>query len=80
MAAMFGREHTDALTIINAVRLRPAIDGNIYARRNQVERCFSKLKHTHRLATRYDRTANSFVGFVLISAISLWVGYCGDRT
>ena len=30
--------------------------------RNLVERCFSKLKHSRRLATRYDKTADSFLG------------------
>jgi transposase len=61
-------------------KVQPDIDGNIYALRNQVERCFSKLKHSRRLATRYDKTASSFLGFVLLSAITLWVRYFGDRT
>ena len=61
-------------------KIQTAIDGNIYALRNRVERCFSKLKHSRRLATRYDKTASSFLGFVLISAIRLWVRYFGDRT
>ncbi len=61
-------------------KIQPAIDGNIYALRNQVERCFAKLKHSRRLATRYDKTASSFLGFVLISAVRLWLRYFGDRT
>ena len=61
-------------------KVQPVIDGNIYALRNLVERCFSKLKHSRRLATRYDKTASSFLGFVLISAIRLWVRHFGDRT
>jgi transposase len=61
-------------------KVQPTIDGNIYALRNQVERCFSKLKHSRRLATRYDKTASSFLGFVLISAIRLWIRHFGDRT
>ncbi len=48
-------------------KVQPAIDGNIYALRNRVERCFSKLKHSRRLATRYDKTASSFLGFVLMA-------------
>jgi transposase len=31
------------------------IDGLVYTLRNLVERCFSKHKHSRRLATRYDR-------------------------
>jgi transposase len=61
-------------------KVQPAIDGDIYALRNRVERCFSKLKHSRRLATRYDKTASSFLGFVLMAAIRLWVRYFGDRT
>lgn len=54
-------------------KIQPIIDGHIYALRNLVERCFSKLKHSRRLATRYDKTADSFLGFVLIASIRLWV-------
>jgi transposase len=61
-------------------KVQRPIDGNIYALRNLVERCFSKLKHSRRLATRYDKTASSFIGFVVISAIRMWVRHFGDRT
>lgn len=54
-------------------KVQPVIDGHVYALRNIVERCFSKLKHSRRLATRYDKTANSFLGFVLVASIRLWV-------
>jgi transposase len=29
-----------------------------YRERNRIERCFNKLKHFRRLATRYDRRAS----------------------
>jgi transposase len=54
-------------------KVQPVIDGYIYALRNMVERCFSKLKHSRRLATRYDKSAESYVGFVLVASIRLWV-------
>ncbi len=54
-------------------KVQSVIDGHIYALRNLVERCFSKLKHSRRLATRYDKTADSFLGFVLVASIRLWV-------
>lgn len=54
-------------------KVQPIIDGHIYALRNFVERCFSRLKHSRRLATRYDKTADSFLGFVLVASIRLWV-------
>lgn len=61
-------------------KIQPVIDGHIYALRNLVERCFSKLKHSRRLATRYDKTADSFLGFVLIVCIRLWIRHFVDRT
>lgn len=47
------------------------IDGAIYTLRNLIGRCFSKLKHSRRLATRYDKKAESYLGFVLVASVSL---------
>jgi len=60
--------------------IQPIIDGCIYALRNVVERCFSKLKHSRRLATRYDKTADSFIGFILLASARLWVRHFVNRT
>jgi len=49
------------------------IDAAIYALRNMVERCFNKLKNARRLATRYDKTAASYLGFIHIVSIRLWM-------
>lgn len=49
------------------------IDGLVYALRNQIERCFNKLKCSRRLATRYDKTAESYLGFIHIAAARIWV-------
>jgi transposase len=49
------------------------VDGHIYALRNQVERCFNKLKNARRLATRYDKTSDSYRGFVTLASIRLWM-------
>ena len=43
----------------------------IYALRNMVERCFNKLKNARRLSTRYDKTAESYLGFIHIVSIRL---------
>ena len=48
------------------------IDTFIYALRNRIERCFNKLKCSRRLATRYDKTATSYLGFIHIAAARLW--------
>jgi len=38
-----------------------------------VERSFNKLKNARRVATRYDKTAESFLGFIDIVSIRLWI-------
>ncbi len=48
------------------------VDTTIYALRNLVERCFNRLKNARRIATRYDKTAASFLGFLDVVAIRLW--------
>ena len=54
-------------------KIQAPIDGHIYALRNRIERCFNKLKNARRLATRYDKTAESYLGFVHIVSIRLWI-------
>ena len=56
------------------------VDGHIYALRNRIERCFNKLKNARRLATRYDKTAASYLGFVQIAAIRIWTNAFVNRT
>jgi len=56
------------------------VDGYIYALRNRVERCFNKLKNARRLATRYDKTAESYLGFIQIVSIKLWMRQFVNRT
>lgn len=49
------------------------IDRNLYRDRNKVERFFSRLKQFRRLATRYDKTASSFLGMVHFVSALLWL-------
>ncbi|KTT69924.1 transposase [Sphingomonas endophytica] len=48
-------------------------DTSIYRHRNQVERCFGRLKHFRRFATRYDRRIIHFTGFVHLAAALIWL-------
>ena len=50
-----------------------AHDKDIYKARNRIERCFNKLKHFRRIATRYDRRASHFLAFILIACAMLWM-------
>lgn len=55
-------------------RLAPLpVDGFVYALRNRIERCFNRLKNDRRIATRYDKTSASYLGFALIGAIRIWI-------
>ena len=49
------------------------IDSSIYALRNRIERAFNPLKNARRVATRYDKTATNFLGFVQLTALRLWL-------
>jgi transposase len=48
-------------------------DKTLYRERNRIERCFNKLKHFRRLATRYDRRAVHFLAFLCLAATMLWM-------
>jgi transposase len=61
-------------------KVQAPIDAFIYALRNLIERCFSKLKQSRRLATRYDKTAASYIGFVLIASTRLWIRHFVNTT
>ena len=66
----------DAEAVIPSTRSRKVPiphDQAIYKLRNRIERCFNKLKHFRRFATRYDRWADYFLAFVHIAAICIWL-------
>lgn len=49
---------------------RVGVDRSLHRLRILVERCFKKLKkNTRRVATRFDKTTESFLGFVDITSI-----------
>ena len=45
----------------------------VYKSRNRIERCFNKLKHFRRIATRYDRRAIHFMAFIHLASAILWM-------
>ncbi|KAA8608808.1 transposase [Salipiger aestuarii] len=54
-------------------KMRVGVDHSLYSLRDLVERCFNTLKNACRDATRYDKTAESFLGFMDITSIRLWI-------
>ncbi|WP_371628189.1 MULTISPECIES: IS5 family transposase [unclassified Streptomyces] len=51
----------------------PRFNREVYRLRNVVERCFNRLKQWRGLATRYDKTHESFQATVTIASILLWI-------
>ena len=48
-------------------------DKQMYKRRNVVERLIGKLKEYRRIATRYDKLADSFKCFIMIGFMRIWL-------
>ncbi len=49
------------------------VDWDLYRERNVVERLVGKLMEYRRIATRYDRLAASYLAYVQLAAIRLWL-------
>lgn len=65
-----------AEAVIPSNRTRKVIiphDTGLYKHRNRIERCFNRLKHFRRFATRYDRRTIHFTGFVHLAAAMIWL-------
>lgn len=64
-----------AVAVIPSKRNRKVFiphDTDIYRHRNRIERCFNRLKHLRRFATRYDRRTIHSAGFVHLAAAMIW--------
>ena len=72
--ALIGRMKAEPVIPCNPTRkhLIP-YDFQAYKVRNTVERCFNKLKHFRRIATRFDRRAIYFLSFIHLAATMLWM-------
>lgn len=66
----------EAQAVIPSNRSRKVIirhDTLVYKNRDRIERCFGRLKHFRRFATRYDRKAIHFTGFIHLAAAMIWL-------
>jgi transposase len=55
-------------------------DFNRYKDRNRIERMFNRLKQFRRIAARYDKTAKSYLAFLSLAAVTLWLPDFVNRT
>lgn len=60
-------------------RRNPAAHDRVrYRWRNQVERLFNRRENWRRIATRYDKTPESCIGFVSLASALLWLRFVHD--
>ena len=55
-------------------------DFKAYKDRYRIDRMANRLKKFSRIATRYDKTALSFIGFLCLAAARLWLISFVNRT
>ena len=78
--ATLARRGGTAIILAKSNRKEPMPHGTVtYALRNRIDRCFAKLKCSRRLATRYDKTSASYLGFIHIAAVRLWTNQFVNR-
>jgi transposase len=68
--------HTGAELVIppkSTRTIQRPYDANLYADRNKVERFFGRLKEARGFATRYDKTATSFLAVAHLLAALDWM-------
>jgi transposase len=68
--------NADMIAVIPSKRSRKMPiphDPTLYKLRNRIERCFNKLKHFRRFATRFDRRASHFLAFAHLAATMIWI-------
>ncbi|CAL7963590.1 hypothetical protein MIDIC_70017 [Alphaproteobacteria bacterium] len=88
LIAPYCRQRIDVNYIVDAVNLAHAqavipphshrkvlreYDIELYKERNLIEKMFNKLKHFRSITTRYDRLAITFLAFLDITAIFIWL-------
>ena len=48
-------------------------DQRLYKERNAIERMFCRLKQFRRIASRFDKLATSYLSFLYVASISIWL-------
>jgi transposase len=56
-------------------KVQHSVSKRLYKLRSRIECFIGHLKENRRIATRYDKTATSFLGFVLLGCIRLWIRF-----
>ena len=67
-----GRDHVPTT---RQKRNQISVPPELYRQRNLIERCFNRLKHFRRLATRFDKLARNYLSTVALAAIRMWTRF-----
>lgn len=56
-------------------KLQRSVPREKYSLRNRIERFFNRLKDWRRIATRYEKTASHFLGFIQLVSVRIWTKF-----
>lgn len=56
-------------------KVQYTVSKQLYALRSRIECFIGHLKEQRRIATRYDKADSSFLGFVILGCIRLWIRF-----
>jgi len=56
-------------------KVQSSVNKRVYKLRSRIECFIGHLEEQRRIATRYDKTSSSFLGFVLLGCIRLWIRF-----
>ncbi len=56
-------------------RIAYRFDRGLYAQRHTIENFFARIKRHRRIATRYEKLAITFLGFVQFAAVLDWLNH-----
>lgn len=73
IAAIEARGMTPVIPSKRNRKVQRTIDSHVYKERHLVENFFCKIKRYRRVATRYEKNAANYLGFVLFAAIRVWL-------
>jgi transposase len=74
-AKAFGKSITTAQRVTPPAKEQPprARKAEFVVCDQTIERCFNKLKHFRRMATRYDRRDVHFLSFIHLASTMIWM-------
>jgi transposase len=56
-------------------KLQAIVEKAVYGLRNRIERFFNRTEKSRYVATRYDKLFETFVAFVLLATIRIWLRF-----